>query len=80
MRKTLQSLSKAIGNKTMHHSSLVRLPFQNTTQDSTTIGDSLTFLFTGTLSYEPIVIGGGTHFWLGQSATIYGVSGRFRIA
>jgi hypothetical protein len=29
------------------------LPFQNTTQDSTTIGDNLTFLFTGTLSYQP---------------------------
>lgn len=33
------------------------LPFQNTTQDSTTIGDNLTFLFTGALSYQPIVIG-----------------------
>ena len=33
------------------------LPFQNTTQDSTTIGDNLTFLFTGTFSYQPIVIG-----------------------
>jgi hypothetical protein len=33
------------------------LPFQNTTQDSTTIGDNLTFLFTGTLFYQPIGIG-----------------------
>ena len=51
----------------------IGLPFQNTTQDSTTIGDSFTFLFTGTLSYELIVYGGGTHFRLGQSAAVYGV-------
>jgi hypothetical protein len=31
---------------------LVGLPFQNTTQNSTTVGDSLTFLFTGTFSYR----------------------------
>jgi hypothetical protein len=29
----------------------VGLPFQNTTQDSTTVGDSLTFPFNGALSY-----------------------------
>ena len=50
------------GNWTQNNASfyssqiLFGLPFQNTTQDSTTIGDSLTFLFTGTLSYQPIVI------------------------
>ena len=49
------------------------LPFQNTTQDSTTVGDSFTFRFTGTLSYQPIVIGGRTQFCLGQSAAIFGV-------
>ena len=50
------------------------LPFQNTTQDSTTVGDSLTFPFNGTFSYHRIVIGwGGIHFWLGQSAAIFGV-------
>lgn len=45
-------------NNTSFYSSqiLFGLPFQNTTQDSTTIGDSLTFNFNGTLYYQPIVI------------------------
>ena len=50
------------------------LPFRNTTQDSTTIGDSLTFRFTGTLSYQPLYCNcGGINFWLGQSAATFGV-------
>ena len=41
-------------NKALFNSSQIPdgLPFQNTTQDSTTIGDNLTFLFTGTLIYQ----------------------------
>ena len=41
-------------NKASFNSSQIPdgLPFQNTTRDSTTIGDNLTFLFTGTLSYQ----------------------------
>jgi hypothetical protein len=65
-------------NKASFNSSQIPdgLPFQNTTQDSSTIGDNLTFLFNGTLSLptNPFVIGESNFFWwLGQSAAIYGV-------
>ena len=49
----------------------VGLPFQNSTQNSTTIGDSLTFLFTGTLSYQRIAIGGGLNSLLVRTIRCY---------
>ena len=61
-------------NKSSFNSSQIPtgLPFQNTTQDSTTIGDNLTFLFNGALSYRSHC-DRNSFFWLGQSAAIYGV-------
>ena len=47
------------------------LPFHNSTHQSTTIGDSLTFQFTGMVSY-PTHYNGGSSL-LGQSAAIYGI-------
>lgn len=46
-------------------------PFHNSTQDSTTIGDNLTFSFTGTACCPTHC--NGSSFSLGQSAAIYGI-------